>query len=188
MEPTVSYKSWKGTIFKKGDKKTSTAAKKQEEKYKDKGKRRERERVKMKRVQLIFISTCGHGRIRSAGNSVTRPKLLPGAPGTRKHSRLINRGQASRDGEQESLPPLAEHTKKLHESKEGSSYYCRPENSSSNLYPRLPATNNYNLSLYMLWQNTPKSTLNRRKALASIAEQEIQGSIMHPQKPQVDTC
>ncbi|KAB5560361.1 hypothetical protein DKX38_005318 [Salix brachista] len=32
------------------------------------------------------------------------------------------------------------------------------------------------------------SAMNRRKALASIAEQKSQGSIMRPQKPQLDTC
>ncbi|XP_011046997.1 PREDICTED: 26S protease regulatory subunit 7 homolog isoform X1 [Populus euphratica] len=55
----------------------------------------------------------------------------------------IIRGQASKDGEQGNLPPLAEYT---------------------------------------------ESAMNRRKALASIAEQKSQGSIMRPQKPQLDTC
>lgn len=55
----------------------------------------------------------------------------------------IIRGQASKDGGQGNLPPLAEYT---------------------------------------------ESAMNRRKALASIAEQKSQGSIMRPQKPQLDTC
>ncbi|KAJ6885448.1 hypothetical protein NC651_026157 [Populus alba x Populus x berolinensis] len=50
MEPTTSSKSWEGTIFKKGDRKTSTAAKKQDEKNKENDKKRDRSQ--MERVQL----------------------------------------------------------------------------------------------------------------------------------------
>ncbi|KAJ6376928.1 hypothetical protein OIU76_025977 [Salix suchowensis] len=67
MEPTSSSKRWKDMIFKKGDKKTSAAAKKEEEKDQDKGKDKDKKRERKR-------------------NSVTRPKLFPGAPGTRKVS------------------------------------------------------------------------------------------------------
>ncbi|KAJ6769602.1 SERINE/ARGININE REPETITIVE MATRIX-LIKE PROTEIN [Salix purpurea] len=90
MEPTSSSKRWKDMIFKKGDKKTSTAAKKQEDKDQDKGKdkdkKRERKSKKGASSAELNIYIWPFSRSRSAGNSVTRPKLFPGAPGTRKVS------------------------------------------------------------------------------------------------------
>ncbi|KAJ6737874.1 SERINE/ARGININE REPETITIVE MATRIX-LIKE PROTEIN [Salix koriyanagi] len=86
-EPNSSSKRWKDIIFKKGDKKTSSAAKKQEEKDKDKDKKREkRSQMGASSAELNIINIWPFSRSRSAGNSVTRPKLFPGAPGTRKVS------------------------------------------------------------------------------------------------------
>ncbi|XP_061983190.1 uncharacterized protein LOC133702880 [Populus nigra] len=88
MEPTSSSKRWKDIIFKKGDKKTSTAAKKQEEKDKDKEKDKKREKRSQNGASSaeLNINIWPFSRSRSEGNSVTRPKLFPGAPGTRKVS------------------------------------------------------------------------------------------------------
>ncbi|RQO92275.2 hypothetical protein POPTR_006G283300v4 [Populus trichocarpa] len=88
MEPTSSSKRWKDIIFKKGDKKTSTAAKKQEEKDKDKDKDKKREKRSQNGASSaeLNINIWPFSRSRSEGNSVTRPKLFPGAPGTRKVS------------------------------------------------------------------------------------------------------
>ncbi|CAK7351515.1 unnamed protein product [Dovyalis caffra] len=85
-EPTSSSKRWKDILFKKGDKKTSTAAKKQEEKDKDKEKKRDRKSQSGASSAELNINIWPFSRSRSAGNSVTRPKLFPGAPGTRKVS------------------------------------------------------------------------------------------------------
>ncbi|KAJ6401995.1 hypothetical protein OIU84_014133 [Salix udensis] len=86
-EPNSSSKRWKDIIFKKGDKKTSSTAKKQEEKDKGKDKKREkRSQMGASSAELNIINIWPFSRSRSAGNSVTRPKLFPGAPGTRKVS------------------------------------------------------------------------------------------------------
>jgi len=86
MEPTTSSKSWEGTIFKKGDRKTTTAAKKQEERNKENDKKREKRSQNGASSAELNINIWPFSRGRSAGNSVTRPKLLPGALGTRKVS------------------------------------------------------------------------------------------------------
>lgn len=77
-------KRWKD-IFKK-----TTTTKKQEDKDRDKEKEKEKKRERRNQSGAssaeLNINIWPFSRSRSAGNSGTRPKMFPGAPGTRKVS------------------------------------------------------------------------------------------------------
>ncbi|KAI9199110.1 hypothetical protein LWI28_027642 [Acer negundo] len=86
---STSSKRWTD-IFKKGDKKS--AAKIAEEKDRDREKEKEKKREKKSQTggassaAELNINIWPFSRSRSAGNSVTRPRLASGAPGNRKVS------------------------------------------------------------------------------------------------------
>ncbi|KAJ4703986.1 putative Serine/arginine repetitive matrix protein 2 [Melia azedarach] len=75
----TSSKRWKD-IFKKGQKKTTTKNAEEKEKKRDK-----KSQTAASSAELN-INIWPFSRSRSAGNSATRPRMVPGAPGTRKVS------------------------------------------------------------------------------------------------------
>ncbi|KDP20695.1 hypothetical protein JCGZ_21166 [Jatropha curcas] len=83
--PLTASKRWKD-IFKKSDKKTATAQN-QEDKEKEKDKKREKKSQSGATSGAeLNINIWPFARSRSEGNSASRPRMFPGAPGARKVS------------------------------------------------------------------------------------------------------
>ncbi|KAJ9136397.1 hypothetical protein P3X46_033481 [Hevea brasiliensis] len=85
-DSSTASKRWRD-IFKKGDKKTSTR-KNQEDKDKEKDKEKKREKKSQGGASSaeLNINIWPFSRSRSAGNSGGRPRMFPGAAGSRKVS------------------------------------------------------------------------------------------------------
>ncbi|XP_019439847.1 PREDICTED: uncharacterized protein LOC109345350 isoform X2 [Lupinus angustifolius] len=94
-------KRWKD-IFRKTEKNNSTEEK---EKENDKGKKKERRSGSGASVAELNINIWPFSRSRSAGNSVTRPKLFTGAPVTRKvNSAPCSRSNSTGESKYRKLP------------------------------------------------------------------------------------